>query len=175
MQIAGINCQTCSRPVILEPEGRGCRQCQAVYHKECLPEGDVVCQCNSILPGVKPPRVFARRCPVCGMRNEDPPVGMCEACGNVLMVFDSQEAFQRERGRVHRLGWRKLAGALLLAATGGGLLVFTAAFFFTRLLGWFLISPVGFVAVVAAGGSGLLTLGKALKLVTQGVNCLRYK
>ena len=177
MQIAGINCRHCARPVILEKEGRGCRQCEAVYHQECLPPGDVICCCGSTLPEKSPPQVFAARCPVCGMGNDSPPSGVCGRCGDVKVGFDSQEDFERERRRVHRVGWRRLAVAGLLGASC--LIVFAAAFFtpvlFTPVLFLLFFTGVPVVAGFAAVATGVLALFKAVKVASEGITCLRYR
>ncbi len=173
MQIAGIGCQCCGLPVILESEGRGCRQCQAVYHKGCLPAGDVVCQCGSLLLEKLPPQVFALRCPVCGLRNENPPTGACGRCGDVKLGFDSPEDFQKERRRVHRVGWGRLAVAGMLGVIA--LLMFTAAYFVTPAFSLLWFTGVPLIAAGAACATGVMALFKAVKVAAEGIACLRYR
>ena len=172
MQIAGINCQCCVCPVVLESEGWGCRQCQAVYHQECLAAGEAICRCGAVVPQVQPRPVFAVRCPVCGMRNDDPPARVCGRCGYVKLGFDSPEDFQKERRRVHRVGWGRLAVAGMLGAIG--LLVFTAAFL-TPVFFYFWFTGIPLIAGCAACATGMLALFKARKLAAEGVACLRYR
>jgi hypothetical protein len=170
MQIAGIPCLVCSRAIVVDSDGSGCATCNSVAHWECIGGQNWVCpRCRTPWLDFRSGGAYAMRCASCGSRNRSPPEKWCRVC-QTLLWFDSVQALQEEKQRVHRLGTRHLLGSFVLTCAWISLF---AAFFGVFRAWQLFFFPVLFA--VAVFFAGLFMIVKAIKLARQGWLCLRFR
>ena len=168
MQIAGQLCSFCFKKIVLCTEGCICSGCQLVAHHNCIKSSDGSCsKCGVPLKENRSYAAFASRCPVCGASNVKPPDPVCRYC-NSLLGYESLEAFEAERQRIHKLGRKNLTSSFAMILMGALILTFA----------WIVISgilhPFGIILSTPVAALGTFLIYRALKLGSQSFNLLRF-
>jgi hypothetical protein len=105
MQVAGLSCAVCSKPIVLASEGASCGACHTRLHRSCLLGEQPRCPaCSRAFIDESEVRFVSDRCPNCGRRNRQHCV-LCPSCAASLL-FDSCEALHAEQTRIWQLGIR---------------------------------------------------------------------
>lgn len=168
MQVAGSKCAVCCRQVVFADEGAACGGCGTVVHRNCLAERSSCPSCHCAWVDADSSPAFAVRCAVCGRPNAVPPDVVCRTCGSLLR-YDSAQALNCERKRIHHFARWRIAECLILFGVGGVLVAF-AGRVLTTAWPWFSI-PIA----VFCGAGAWLVWSRAVRAGREAALCLAFK